>query len=258
MNCSPPARAASALARSAAATLVEDSVLAILISALGSGFGSGFSATGSGAFSTAFSGAFSGAFGAAFSTGGVFGVTLGMKPDSSSPGMRTLTGGALPLGSESKTIGSTMTAASTSAMAPTSRRRPRRFSVLTSSDSAIDIGDRQEGAEHDDLIILGGFFSCGGKRIANGWMFSCFCSNFKFHENLRQQTRIGTARPRQGRNMPFRDARRHRAQHARDVLVLEHADHGDRLRRIAAVAQVCREPRGGLRVVRHIEDHLWP
>ena len=86
--------------------------------------------------------------------GGVFGVTLGMNPLSSSAGMRTLTGGALPLGSESNTIGSTITAASTSAMAPTSRRRPRRFSVLTSSDSAIGVGDRQEGAEHDDLIIL--------------------------------------------------------------------------------------------------------
>ena len=40
-------------------------------------------------------------------------------------------------GSGSKTIGRTMTAASTRATAPTSRRRPRRFSASTSCASAI-------------------------------------------------------------------------------------------------------------------------
>jgi len=46
--------------------------------------------------------------------------------------MRTLTGGVVSRGSGSNTIGSTITASSTSATAPTSRLRPRRFSVSTS------------------------------------------------------------------------------------------------------------------------------
>ena len=70
--------------------------------------------------------------------------------------MRTLTG-AVPRGSGSNTIGSTITAASTSATAPTRRRRPRRFSVSTSCcflQPCHHFADGEERAEHDDLIIL--------------------------------------------------------------------------------------------------------
>ena len=112
------------------------------------------------------------------------GVTLGVNPLSSSPGMRTLTGGALPFCSGSNTIGRTMTAASTSAMAPTRRRRPRRFSVLTSSFSAIGAGNREKGAEDDDFIILGRFLPCRSERLGHARVFEDWVLNLFLAKNF--------------------------------------------------------------------------
>src|SRR3972149_1147127 len=190
-------------------------------------FGAGFSGTISGAFSAAvsavFSGAFPGALSSAFSgafcswTAGVLGVTLGVNPVSSSPGMRTLTGGALPFGSESNTIGSTMTAPSQSAMGPTSRPRPRRGVVF--NDGGLDL---------------------------------------HVEKNTGKKASISPTRPGQRRQVPTRDSRRHRAHHAGDILIPEHAENGDRLGRKAALCEICRQHGRRFRVMRDVEDHLRP
>src|SRR6185295_3659971 len=165
------------------------------------------------------------------------GVTLGVNPVSSSPGIRTLTGGALPFGSESNTIGRTMTAASTSAIAPTNRRRPRRCSVLTSWSSAIGAGNGEKGAEHDDFIILSRCASGGGERFGHACVFEEPVLNFFFQKYFPQVGRSGPPGSRQRRQMPTRDARRHCTHHAGNILVLEHAEYGNRLRRESTGAE---------------------
>ena len=63
----------------------------------------------------------------------------------------------------------------------------------------------------------------------------------------------GTARTRQSRDIPVVDARRHRSDHATNVLVGENAEHRDRAREKPHLTERSGQDARGMRVVRDIE-----
>ena len=150
-----------------------------------------------------------------------------------------------------------MTASSTSATAPTSRLRPRRFSVSTSCCCFSHAITSPTVRKEPNTTILS---SVAGQRFRRGE--GCRTANRtavprqsgEMRRDFRGQR---AARARQRSEMPARDARRELAQHARrcPCRAACRTRRSSRARSPTS-ARFCAEHLRRLRVVRDVEDHL--
>src|SRR5712691_7130553 len=197
-------------------------------------------------------------------------------------GICTVSAWGTGLGCWSRMTGRTTTMSTTSAIAPTSRRRARRLSRLASSangktpnkaancvsrplprpanlgpgglDPMHDVGYGVERSKHHDSIIFVCPLPCGDIGVERASEGKHVARRTGPCKGIGQHRRASAARHRKVGRKPSRNPVLQRAADPFDVLVPQHREHGIGLRIEAHPCEVLREHARCLRIVRDVQN----
>src|SRR6186713_2955515 len=161
----------------------------------------------------------------------------------------------------------------TRAIAPTSRRRARFLSCISSSliDLAMAVrnlcltlafahyrSNRKKGSENDDFIISSRRITGGAPCGCDVWKFLSGCRHARARECCGEKCRARAPRAAAAGEKPVRNMGFHRRDDAVDVLVLQHREYGQRAAAGRHAGQVRGERARRMRIMRDVEYDEGP